>query len=197
MLLAANDLKYIKEIRNLLESEFAAPTPDFVRFILTNVYSGLKTQPVIEQFTPMVKQAANLLINGRINDRLKSALTREVQAVEHEATEEIIRKPDPSGITTTEEEMEAFLIIRAILHEVVDVGRVAHRDTKSFLGVLLDDNNRKPLCRLHFNTIQKYIGIIDKDKSETRHPIQNLNEIYGFAGRIKDTFRLYEQDAVN
>lgn len=198
MLLAANGLKYIKEIKNLLESEFAAPTPDFVRFVLTNVYSGMKTQPVIEQFTPIVKQAVNLLINGRITDRLKSALTREAETtVSSETTDEELRKPDPSGITTTEDEMEGFKIIRAILHEVVDVNRVAHRDTKSYFGVLLDDNNRKPICRLHFNTAQKYIGIIDNDKNETRHPIQNLNEIYGFSGKIKDTLRLYEQDTVN
>ncbi len=197
MLLTANDLKYIKEIKNLLEKEFAAPTPDFVRFILTNVYSGLKTQPVIEQFTPIVKQAVSLLINGRINDRLKSALSREVETVENEPTEESTNKPDPSSIVTTDEEMEGFLIVRAILHEVIDVTRISHRDTKSYFGILLDDNNRKPICRLHFNTAQNYIGIFNSEKTETRHPIASLNEIYGFAGSLKDTLRSYEEINVN
>ncbi|BDD85941.1 type I restriction endonuclease [Desulfofustis limnaeus] len=60
MLSTANDLKYTREIKNLLESEFAAPSQEFVKLILSNVYSGLKTQQVIEQFTPIVKQAINL-----------------------------------------------------------------------------------------------------------------------------------------
>ena len=57
------------------------------------------------------------------------------------------------------------------------------RDTKSYCGVLIDDNNRKPLCRMHFNRSQKYIGIFDGEKNETRHPIETLNDIF-----------LYEQD---
>ena len=64
MLLSANDLKYTREIKNFLEGEFFAPSPEFVKFILGNVYTGLKTQPVIEQFTPIAKQAINLLINS-------------------------------------------------------------------------------------------------------------------------------------
>jgi len=192
MLLAANDLKYIKEIKNLLEGEFASPTPEFVRFVLGTVYNGLKTQQVIEQFTPIVKQAITLLINGRINDRLKSALSIENAVDADKGAIEEPPQEEVSGIVTTELEMEALYIIRAILHEVIDVSRVTHRDTKSYFGILLDDNNRKPICRLHFNTSQKYVGIIDKEKIETRIPIQSLNEIYGLSGRIKDTLDYYE-----
>ena len=83
--------------------------------------------------------------------------------------------------------------MRAILHEVVDVSRVVHRDNKSYFGILLDDNNRKPLCRLHFNTSQKYIGLIASDKTETKQPIQGLNEIYKYANKIKETVGFYEQ----
>jgi hypothetical protein len=192
MLSSANDLKYTREIKNLLESEFSTPTPEFVKFILGNVYTGLKTQQVIEQFTPIVKQAISLLINGRINDRLKSALTNdEEKAAEQLEDEEYAAKG--TGIVTSQEEMDGFYIVRAILHEVVDVSRVVHRDNKSYFGILLDDNNRKPLCRLHFNTSQKYLGLIAEDKTETRHPIQSLNEIYKFAAQIKEAFSRYEQ----
>jgi hypothetical protein len=191
MLLSANDLKYTREIKNLLESEFASPSQELVKFILGNVYTGLKTQPVIEQFTPIVKQAINLLINGRINDRLKSALTSDEEKTEVLEEETILAKE--TGVVTTQEELDGFYIVRAILHEVVDVSRVVHRDNKSYFGILLDDNNRKPLCRLHFNTSQKYIGLISNDKTETRQPIQGLNEIYSYAAKIKETVGYYEQ----
>lgn len=191
MLLTANDLKYTREIKNFLEGEFASPTPEFVKLILGGVYSGMKTQQVIEQFTPIVKQAINLLVKGKINDRLKSALAKdEEKAV---APEVDVSAPKPNDVITTQDETDGFYIVRAILHEVVDVSRVIHRDNKSYFGILLDDNNRKPLCRLHFNTAQKYIGLFAADKTETRHPIQGLNEIYKYASKIKETFGYYNQ----
>jgi predicted type IV restriction endonuclease len=191
MLLTANDLKYTREIKNLLEGEFASPSQDFVKLVLGSVYVGLKTQPVIEQFTPIVKQAINLLINGRINDRLKSALSRdEEKAV---SPEEDTLSPRPNDVITTQDELDGFYIVRAILHEIVDVSRVVHRDNKSYFGILLDNNNRKPLCRLHFNTSQKYIGLFAADKTETKHPIQGLNELYNYASQIKETVRYYDQ----
>lgn len=194
MLLSANDLKYTREIKNYLENEFATPSQEFVKLILGNVYSGLKTQPVIEQFTPIVKQAINLLINSRINDRLKSALTSDDEKViiseEDGTTAPAARVTD---IVTSQEELDGFYIVRAILHEVVDVSRVAHRDNKSYFAILLDDNNRKPLCRLHFNTSQKYLGLIAPDRTETKHPIHGLNEIYNYAMKIKEAFSFYEQ----
>jgi hypothetical protein len=42
--------------------------------------------------------------------------------------------------------------------------QVVQRDAKSYMAVLLDDNNRKPIARLYFNRKQKYIGIFDVDK---------------------------------
>ncbi|SEK63422.1 hypothetical protein SAMN05216214_1041 [Atopomonas hussainii] len=67
-----------------------------------------------------------------------------------------------------------------------------YRDTQSYMGVLLDDNNRKPLCRLHFNRTQKYLGLFDKDKNETRHPIETLDDIYTFAEHLKGSVSYYE-----
>lgn len=96
------------------------------------------------------------------------------------------------GIVTTPEEMEAYYIVRAILRPVVDVERVAMRDTKSYCGILLDDNNRKPVCRFHFNAQKKYIGIFDEQRNETRKPISNLNEIYDYTDQIRNAVGLYE-----
>lgn len=193
MLLTANDLKYTREIKNLLEGEFANPSSDFVKLIIGSVYTGIKTQQVIEQFTPIVKQAIHLLINGRINDRLKSALTSENTEEKAIPVDDDTDQPKDTGIVTTQEEIDGFYIVRAILHEVVDVSRVAHRDNKSYFGILLDDNNRRPLCRLHFNTGQKYIGLFDANKAETRYPIQSLNEIYNYSAKLKETVGYYSQ----
>jgi hypothetical protein len=71
---------------------------------------------------------------------------------------------------TTEKEMETSQIIKAILRENLPASRIASRDTQFYFGILLDDNNRKPLCRLHFNSVIKYIellnnGIVNEEKN--------------------------------
>ena len=98
-----------------------------------------------------------------------------------------------SRIETTEEELEGYFIVKAIVRQVVDSDRVVHRDTISYMGILLDDNNRKPICRLHFNRTQKYLGLFDDSKNEERIPIDELNDIYNYEDRLKGTVLRYEE----
>lgn len=195
ILLTASDLKYTREIKNLLAAEFNAPSEAFVRHFTGQVYSRPKTQAVIEEFTEIVKKAFRSFINDRIEQRLKTALDREtvVSDGEPERTEEVEPVVESEGITTTQEEQEAFLIIRAILREVVDVKRITMRDVRSYCGILLDDNNRKPICRLHFNTSQKYLGLFDEGRKDERVPIADIDEIYDFAAQLKATVQAYDQ----
>lgn len=198
MLSTASDLKYMREIKAYFEQQMTKPDVDFVRLVLSEVYSGMKTQSIIEQFTPLIKKALNSVINDHINARLKSAMTPSVPNEPQETSEELqIENNDENkkGIITTDEEIEGYYIIRAILCSVVDVERVTMRDTKSYCGILLDNNNRKPLCRMHFNGPQKYIGLIGAEKTETRVPIDGLSSIYDYTDQIRAAVTLYDNDA--
>lgn len=97
-------------------------------------------------------------------------------------------------VETTQEEWEAFYAIKSILRDVIAPERIFMRDAQSYCAILLDDNNRKPICRLHFNGKQKYIGLFDENKKETRHPVDGVDGLYAFteglregAGRHDDT----------
>lgn len=196
LLSSAQELKYTRAIRGYLADQVSAPTDDFVRFLTKQVYGGAFTQAVKEQFAGIVRKALLQFINERIEGRLKSALREEEAAVtppvEPISAAVDVGKP-AEEIVTTNEEMEGFYIVRAILRDIVNVKRVAHRDVKTYFGVLLDDNNRKPLCRLHFNTGQKYIGLINDKKEEERIPIESLDDIYRHADRIRATVSFYEK----
>lgn len=167
------------------------PSEEFAKFVIGNVYDGRMIQSVVDQFSPLVKRAFNQFVNERINVRLTTALVDESQLqVTSNGPEEV---EETNGIVTTEEEMEAFHIVKAILREVVEVGRIAPRDVKSYFGVLLDDNNRKPICRFHFNTSQKYLGLFDDERNEKKIPIASLEQIYDHANYLKKTVQNYEE----
>ena len=100
---------------------------------------------------------------------------------------------DGPQVETTAEELQGFYIVRAILSDEVDINRIIERDTLSYFGVLLDDNNRKPICRLHFNRSQKYLGLFDSEKVETRHPINTPTDIFQFKDRLRETIGFYDK----
>lgn len=197
---AASELKYAKEIRRIIGDEVNSPSEDFVKFFIPKVYNGKVTQKVKEQFTDIVRRALNQFINERINERIKTALATDEGAaaggMAPPAAEAIAAAVDTADrgdeIVTSEEEREGYYIVKSIVREVVDLDRVAARDTMSYFGILLDDNNRKPICRLHFNRTQRrYIGLFDADKNEERVAIDTLNDIYKHADRLKSTVLFY------
>lgn len=192
----ANELKYTAAIKNLISTEFDSPSDDFVAYITRQVYSGRMTQNVREQFSAIVAKALRRFIGERVNERIQSAIQPDVEPHPAPASEESAPsdEPEPSGkpgVETTDDELEAFMIVRAILRSKVDVERVAMRDTKSYCGVLLDNNNRKPLVRLRFNRTQKYLGLFDLERNEITVPIDSIDEIYNHGDQILATLKLY------
>ena len=164
----ASDLKYTNEIMALLRNEMNNPSEWFVRDIAKIVYPSNVTPKVYEQFVQLTKKSFAQVISDMITERLKAALPKE-----SEATPPVSEKPsvesveEDDRIVTTEEELEGFYAVKAALRGRVDLSRVVYRDTISYFGILLDDNNRKPICRLYFNSPKKYIAVFDEKKRKS------------------------------
>ncbi len=186
----ASSLKYIKEIRKQIDLEIQNPSPEFVRLFASKLYSGRLTEKVMDEFTELVQKAYGQLIGEKINERLHFALNKEIIIQEKDQIEEV----EESKVITSEEELEGYRIVVAILRRKLPINRIVYRDTQSYFGILLDENNRKPLCRLHLNGGKKYLGLFNTDKSEIRQSIQTVDDIYLFEKELLETVGLYEVD---
>ncbi|WP_062076417.1 type I restriction endonuclease [Demequina globuliformis] len=207
---AAEELKYVGALKRAVSAEFREPSEAFVKHFASQVYEGRLTQDVRAQFSGLVAKALVQYTNERVNDRLKTALragggtaAESAGAVPdgHSAeavTSQAVAEGDldtASDIETTLEELEGYQIVKAIACSEVKPQRIAHRDAKSYFAILLDDNNRRPIARLWFNNkSQKYVGVFDENKNETRVPIDSLEEIYTLIEPIRDTVRRYLDD---
>lgn len=172
----AMDLVYKKQIQQVMLNELTSPSDDLVKFFLSRIYEGRKTKTAVLKFTPIVKQALADLFADQKRQDLKTILA-DASSSRH--------KKDKTQIVTTEEELEGYRIVRAIIGQITDAQRVAIRDTASYCGILLDDNNRKAICRLHFNRTQKYLGLFDEQKKETRVAIDEVADIENYAPQLK------------
>lgn len=192
----ACDLKYTREIKLILANEINNPSEEFVKFFAKKVKDGVFTQSVKEKFTNITRNALNQFINDRINERLKFAMTNTVNST---PTDDDVENPPnelentiQDEIVTTEDELQGYYIVKSILCENLDIKRVYIRDKKNYCGILLDDNNRKPICRLYFNSKKKYLGLFTDNKNEEKVAIEDLNDIYNYAEKLKVTVNNYD-----
>ncbi|GAA4170736.1 type I restriction endonuclease [Gryllotalpicola koreensis] len=196
---AAEELKYVGQLKREIAAQFREPGDDWVKFFTAKVYEGAFTQRVREQFTVLVDKAATQFLKDQVNARLKTALGADGGLAEESgvpesttskaaAVSDLAADPD---VETTEEELDGYNIVKAIACSEVKPQRIFQRDAKSYFAILLDDNNRKSIARLHFNGKQKYLGLFDEDKVETRHPIESLDEIYAHAEQIRATVKRF------
>ncbi len=193
----ASQLKYTAEIRRILADQLDEPEEEFVRFFFARAAPKKQFRASAkEEWTGLVRKAFQQFLAERVGARLRVALEQEDVAAGRardpeasvDAELEVVGK---EGVETTEDELEGFRIVRAIVRGTIAVDRVAHRDAKVYFAILVDDNNRKPLCRLHLNRATWYISLFDSDKSEEKHVLNCLEDIYGHADALREAAARY------
>lgn len=100
-------------------------------------------------------------------------------------TDEVDSEDAEPRIVTTEEELEGFFTVKSIVRDVVDPERIVHRDTISYMTVVLDNSRAKQICRLYFNRPTKFLGFVNEDGQRERVQIDSLDDIYNYAERLK------------
>ncbi len=195
---AAGELKYTRQLKRWFGKQLETPDEEFIKFCARQLFDGPLTEKRRVYFTDITKRSFTQFVHEQINARLRAAMssTAAPEIVEDEVHEEPEQESYDATyektIETTTEELEGFYIIKSLLRDIVPPERIHYRDTKSYFGILLDDNNRKPLARLHFNGQQKYLGIFDDQRNEQRVPISGLNEIYEYTDQLRRVFTFYE-----
>lgn len=210
VLSTANELKYTTEIKSILNNEFASPTAEFVRFFARQAYtSGQITSKVIDMFTPLVKKSITSVINDIISDRLNTAIKNSEQTSDSlqtidntsintstEDTEEklpdgVVYMDKESGVVTTQEELDAYNIVRSILRKSVDVSRITYKDYKSYFVVNIDNSQWFWICRVSIGARKKQIGIpVDQYKSCEWIQIDNMDDIFKYADRLEEALKM-------
>ena len=198
ILTTANDLKYTRAIQTKLAEWMNAPSEELVRLVSAELLGNKRFTPIVkEQFTGITRRAFEQLIGERINDRLKGAMTPESITVAEPAspppaTTQAVSATAEQPVQTSPEELEGFHIVRAIIRGAVPPKRVTMRDAQTYCAILLDDNNRKPICRLRFNNVQKLrIGIFNDKKEEEQFSLETVDDIHNYAEQLKRTIASY------
>lgn len=189
----ASELKFMNELKQLFQQEINNPSPEFVKHFARQVYPSIVTAKVLEQFTSLTRRSIQQHISDLITERLKTALTKEDESIkEQDAIQAEQTKVEENKVVTTEQELEGFMIVKTVLRQKVNVSRISYRDAQSYFAILLDDNNRKTICRLYLNGNKKYIAILDEQKKEVKTEISSLDDIFNFSEELFKVVENYD-----
>lgn len=192
----AENLKYTNQIKSFMQKQIEEPDDEFITYICNKVYDGKKTKNVIDKFRPIVKKSINQLFNEIVNDRLTAALKRPEDVEKEdvppvEPPQEVVEEKPKKTIITTQEEWQAFAIIKVLLKDIVPVEKVTCKDTQSYFGVLYDNNTWKWICRLMLEGNKKYLVLPDENKNSQYYQLENINDIFKYEEQIKIVVQRY------
>lgn len=208
---SAGRLKHLAAIKEQIMADATEPDDDVVKRYANVCYEGKKTAAIIEHFRPLIVQAFRDFISDRIADRL-AEVERNAQAEppaklsEPETAKttapECQDDAPASGIVTHDSEIHAYLTVKTLVADVVSPSRVVMRDRQSYCGILLDDNNRKPICRLYAfqpiaddGTIGRsasiHIFTEGKNVSPVVHKLATVDDIIPLAEELRQAVRQY------
>ena len=184
----ANKQRYILEIKKIFEQETIDPSDDMARIFANKILpQGTRiTSNIIDEFKTYTKSAFSEIITDLATKKINSirvGLSANITSASEDDDKE------ENEIITTQDELQGFFIVKSILSEYVQLDKIYARDTKSYFGILFDDNNRKWIARLHFNTSNKYLGIHEIDKQESKYLLEKLEDIYKFRDKLISTLQ--------
>ncbi len=198
MLSTALELAYLSGMRAALERQLTEPDEEVVRWLTQQVYDGRLVASVRQQFEERTRRAFRSLINDKVNEVLRRAVDiQDEPPLETSEEEELLSDESPTehepGIVTTAEEIEGYEIVKAVLETTVTPERVGMRDGQQYCAILLDNNNRRTICRFYFGPRRKSIALFDADKRQTKHALGSLDDIYHYADELRETVRRFDE----
>ena len=194
----AEILKYSNGIKNYLNRQLENPDDEFVKIIAKEIYDGRLVQNKIDEFKIIFKDTFKTFINDYARKKFERVLensakeTTEITEIIEEETEN-----DNNEIITTEAEMESYFIIKSILGKYTDLDNITFKDTRSYFGVLFQNNTRKWICRMFIGEEKTNISFPTEERrdggaiKEEKIKLESLKDLYKYEDKLVEVLKKY------
>lgn len=159
----ASEFYFMQGFENAFISELSDPSDDFIKAVF-NRMAG-------KRMSDTIKDKIRTLINS---NAIQNALPR------------IIEEESKNGnmIITTAEELKIYHAVKTILihNKKIEADRISYRDQKNSFNVIVDDNNKKLICKI-LSSRNKYSIEINGIK----HDITGIESIVALKKQLLET----------
>lgn len=152
----AQETYFLQGFQDAFASELADPSEDFIKAIFNRMHG----KKLMETTKTKIK---NLINSNAIQDALAKVIEEESK--------------NGSIVITTAEELKIYHSVKTLLlHSIkkLDASRINYRDLKNSFNILVDDNNKKIICKIT-STRGKYY--LDLNNSNEKVEVKGLESI--------------------
>jgi len=186
ILASASSKKYIGEVKQTLKKEVENPSPEFVKLVAKKVLMNKKiTKKVSAEFYDYIKTAFSETVLDMAAAKIEQLQKGLKEQAEKGDEDVVIEPPVDKGIITTDEELQAYYIVKSILADIVPLEEIIYKDTKSYFSINYKGHPRKWICHLFLEGKTKFLTLnVDKDEEEKIKLIK-VEDIYQYKEKIR------------
>ena len=179
---SASELKYTSLLKNAIAEQFNEPSEQFVRALIKNIYTGVKTQAVIDKFKALTRVAIDDYISDLLNNKLKNIISSDVPP-------ETTKNPNAS-----EKEYDFLIEETAALEYIknmLNICDVSYKKTSRYAYMHISDSQYKWICRISIRQ-ENRLFILHKFNDtdyETEYLFDEVEQLEQIKDLITDTYQ--------
>lgn len=165
----AADFYFLQGFSNAFTAELADPSDDFIKAIF------------------------NRMNGKRLSDQIKSKIREQINSKSiQKALPKVIEEESKNGglVITTAEELKIYHAIKTILihKREIDADRISYRDQKNSFNILVDDNNKKIICKILSSKNSYSVEI-----NGIKHEVKGIESVVALKKMLLDAAMIYFQ----
>ncbi len=157
---------------------------------------GFSTAFALELFEPsddFIKAIFNRMNGKRMTDQMKLKIREQINSNSlQKALKKVIEEESKNGnqIITTAEELKIYHTIKTILihKKEIDADRISYRDQKNSFNILVDDNNKKIICKIHSSRNNYSLEI-----NGIKHEVKGIESVVAMKKQLLDAAMIFFQ----
>lgn len=180
ILSSASDLKYMTMVKNVIAEQFQNPSEQLIKVLINkNIYSGTKTQAVLDKFKIIIQKAFDEYINDTITERLSTVISPDAIPAP------VSKEKSDTILTLAEKEVLDF--VKNILATDDDV---KYRKTSRYAYMQLGELSTRWICRVYIRKEQHLFTLhkFDDTNYECEYYFDEVEQLEAIQDLIKDTF---------
>jgi len=177
---SASDLKYMTMIKNVIEEQFKNPSDQLVKVLINkNIYSGTKTQAVLDKFKVIIPKAFDEYINDTITERLSTVISSDV------VIPPVAKEKNDAPLSA--EEINVLDFIKEMINTDLNIN---YKKTSRYAYMQIGNLSTKWLCRVYIRK-EQHLFILHKFEDtdyECEYYFDEIEQLKTIHDLIIDTF---------
>lgn len=179
---SASDLKYMTMVKRAIAEQFQEPSDQLIKALITKgIYSGAKTQAVLDKFRWIVKNSFSEYVNELINERIKNAINQDTY-VKSEAEKE------KSDISLTPDELNVLDYVKQLINADCEI---VYKKTSGYTYMQIGNSSRRWICRIYVRQLNNLFVLhkFDETDYECEYYFDSVEQLSMITELIQDVFQ--------